>query len=91
MPAPRKNRKGGSGKEEVKRTYTVDELCMKAEELIEQLHPELAEKFYMKALGVEPHNTLIMDDLATLLLDMDDFERAKEVRLRCFAESSKRS
>lgn len=74
---PSKKKKGQ--KQEVKPTYSVEELCAKAEELIEQLHPELAVKFYTRALELEPENTRVLDDFASLLLEMDDFAQAKEV------------
>jgi len=60
-------------------TYTVEDLLSKAEECMETLQPELAEKFYLKALELDPNNSKVMDDLAFLLLDMDDFERAKKL------------
>lgn len=78
MPSKKKK---GQKTPEVKATYSVEELCSKAEDLIEQLHPELAEKFYLRALELEPENTHVLDDFATLLLEMDDFIRAKEVNV----------
>ena len=59
--------------------YSVNDILKKAEELMETLQPELAEKFFLKALSIEPNNTKIMDSYATLLLDMDELEKAKEV------------
>jgi hypothetical protein len=51
----------------------------KAEEMIQSFHPDTAEKFYIKALEMEPNNTDVMDAYAALLLDMDDWDRAKQV------------
>lgn len=59
--------------------FTVEDLLAKAEEYVESYDIELAEKFYQRAHEMEPNNTKVLDSYAGLLLEMDDFERAKQV------------
>jgi len=75
MPANRK----GQRNVKFEKKYSVQDLMAKAEEMIQSFHPDTAEKFYIKALEMEPNNTEVMDSLAALLLDMDDWDRAKEL------------
>ena len=57
--------------------YTVEDLLIRAEELLQSLgNVELAEKFYAKALAMEPENTAIMDDYAECLMEIGDVEKA---------------
>ncbi|KAJ0405842.1 hypothetical protein ATCC90586_001705 [Pythium insidiosum] len=59
--------------------YTAAELVAKAESLVDQCQPELAVKFYEKALLKEPNNTLLLDTIGELSTELDDPERALAV------------
>ncbi len=59
--------------------FTVEEYLNKADEFLEQMNPDLAEKFYQRALNMEPDNLRAIDSYAQLLLELGDFDRAKEV------------
>lgn len=65
--------------------YTTESLLKKGEELLDQCQPELAVKFYEKALAKEPENVSIMDTIGQICLEIGDFERCFQV----FASSIK--
>ncbi|TMW63443.1 hypothetical protein Poli38472_002384 [Pythium oligandrum] len=59
-----------------KADYSVAELVAKAETLVDQCQPELAIRFYEKALAKEPSNTTLLDIVGELSLELDNPERA---------------
>jgi len=71
--------KKGEVVEPVKPHWGVDELLMKAEELVETYQPELAQKFYERGLEVNPNHTGLLDSYAQFLLDKDEFNMAKQL------------
>jgi len=79
-----KKKKKSSQKQEEnpQSTWSANQLLEKAEELAETYNPELAQKFYERGLQVDPTHTALMDSYAQFLLDLDDFERAKELLLK---------
>lgn len=68
--------------------YTVEDLLIRAEELLQSLgNVELAEKFYAKALAMEPENTAIMDDYAECLMEIGDVEKAAWISFLQFLQN----
>jgi len=60
--------------------YSAQDLIERAEQYLQTPDTlELAEKFYSRALELEPNNTSIMDDYAQCLLELGDVEKAAEV------------
>jgi len=63
-----------------KGSYSVDDLLAKAEELLQSSNTvPLAQKFYARALEMEPNNTQIMDDYAECLLELQEIEQAGQL------------
>ena len=50
--------------------YSVNDLISKASDALNKLQPDLASKFYQKALEIEPSNTNLMDALADVQLQL---------------------
>eukprot|EP01116_Phalansterium_solitarium_P000102 TRINITY_DN10064_c0_g1_i1.p1 TRINITY_DN10064_c0_g1~~TRINITY_DN10064_c0_g1_i1.p1 ORF type:complete len:365 (-),score=101.14 TRINITY_DN10064_c0_g1_i1:291-1322(-) len=71
-----------SKKKSSQKQYTVEQLLAKAEELLLAYNPELAEKFYKRALEQEPTNSDALDAYGSFLLEVDRFDEAKEVFLK---------
>ena len=69
-----KNKSKGPSKS--KSTFTVDDLISKANDALNKLQPDLACKFYQKALQMEPQNTNIMDALADVLIQLGQSSEA---------------
>jgi len=69
-----KNKSKGTSKS--KSTFTVDDLISKANDALNKLQPDLACKFYQKALQMEPQNTNIMDALADVLIQLGQSSEA---------------
>jgi len=66
-------------------TYSVEDLLKRAEQYLQSIETvQLAEKFYAKALELEPENTSIMDDYAECLLELDEVDRAGEISFSFF-------
>lgn len=61
-----------------KKNYTVAELVAKAETLVDQCQPELAVKFFERALVKEPMNTALLDTIGELSTELNNPERALE-------------
>ena len=59
--------------------YSAQELCIKAQEYVDQCQQELAVQFYRRAMSVEPQNTTIMDSLAELLAELHQEDEAKRL------------
>ena len=59
--------------------YSIDDLLDKADEFVETMKPELADRFYIKALEMDKNNTRALESYAQFLLEMDDFQKAKQV------------
>eukprot|EP01095_Lingulamoeba_sp_RSL-Kostka_P016287 TRINITY_DN7920_c0_g1_i1.p1 TRINITY_DN7920_c0_g1~~TRINITY_DN7920_c0_g1_i1.p1 ORF type:complete len:346 (+),score=125.03 TRINITY_DN7920_c0_g1_i1:185-1222(+) len=74
------NKRKGKGKG--KKQFSVESLVEKAEKCILDYELELAEKFYLRGLEIEPENTLVLDGLSQLLLDCDRVEDALEYLLK---------
>lgn len=62
------------------RKYTAEEYLAKAEELVENLQPELAVQFYQRGLDENPTYCPLIDSFAQVLLDVDEFEQARQVK-----------
>lgn len=73
---------GGKGGKKAAKQYTLDELLGKAEELMLTYQPELAEKFYKRALEMQPSSTDALDAYGSFLLEQDRFDEAKPLFLR---------
>lgn len=58
------------------KTFTVDDLISKANEALNKLQPDLACKFYQKALEMEPQNTNLMDALADVSIQIGQSNEA---------------
>lgn len=58
--------------------YSVAELVAKAEALVDQCQPELAVKFFERALAKEPANTALLDAVGELSTELNQPERALE-------------
>ena len=69
-----KNKSKGPSKS--KSTFTVDDLISKANDALNKLQPDLACKFYQKALQMEPQNTNVMDALADVLIQLGQSSEA---------------
>lgn len=65
-----------------KKQFTPAQLVSKAEQCLDKCQPELASKFYKRALALQPHNTDIMDDLAHVLAEMHCEDEAKQYTLK---------
>lgn len=85
--------KGGNGRKKVEKknkvnfgssqvNYTVEDLVEKAEELLDQYEPDTAQKFYEKAMQMDPNHIQLLDSYAHFLLDMDDFNAAKQLLVK---------
>lgn len=59
--------------------FSAAELVAKAEALVDQCQPELAVRFYEKALLQEPQNTQLLDAVGELSTELDNPERALQV------------
>lgn len=57
-------------------TFTSDQLLEKAAEFVEDCHYDIGAKFYLRALEMNPKNTLIMDALADAYLQLDQVNEA---------------
>eukprot|EP01101_Sappina_pedata_P002270 TRINITY_DN12519_c0_g1_i1.p1 TRINITY_DN12519_c0_g1~~TRINITY_DN12519_c0_g1_i1.p1 ORF type:complete len:347 (+),score=168.40 TRINITY_DN12519_c0_g1_i1:29-1042(+) len=60
----------------------AEELVARAEDLVAAFDMEAAAHHYGLALDLTPTNTLIMDDFASVLLDLGDEERARQLLLK---------
>jgi len=59
--------------------YTISALLKKADDLVEQFEYDGAERFYEKALQMEPNNTTILDSYAYVKLELDKLEDAQQL------------
>lgn len=66
----------GGGKSGKSKSFSVAELVAKAEELVDQCQPELAVKFFERALVKEPTNTALLDMVGELSTELHEPERA---------------
>ena len=57
-------------------TFTSEQLLTKAAEFVEQCHYDIAQKFYLRALEMNPKDTNIMDALADTYLQLDAVDEA---------------
>ena len=58
------------------RSFGVKELVEQANIAMDSFHPDLAAKFYERALSLEPQNTEVMDDYAELLVGVGNVGKA---------------
>jgi hypothetical protein len=62
--------------------FTVMDIVAKAEEFVATCNYQMADRFYQRALECVPDTVPIMEDYSNLLLEMQEIERAIEVRHR---------
>eukprot|EP01112_Ceratiomyxa_fruticulosa_P021907 TRINITY_DN7869_c0_g1_i6.p1 TRINITY_DN7869_c0_g1~~TRINITY_DN7869_c0_g1_i6.p1 ORF type:complete len:303 (-),score=59.68 TRINITY_DN7869_c0_g1_i6:410-1318(-) len=60
------------------KSKSAAQLIEKAEDCFEKFQVELSAKFYNQALSIEPSNTRALDGLGEVLIELGDFENAKE-------------
>eukprot|EP01133_Synstelium_polycarpum_P018385 gene18385-22003_t len=78
--ALKKKKKNGVNAQDKK--LTAQELIAMAEGYIEEFKVDMAIKTFKEALVVEPRNTLVMDTLGELLLEMGELDKAKQYFIR---------
>eukprot|EP01134_Creolimax_fragrantissima_P006478 CFRG6478T1 len=64
------------GRENVRPTFTANQLLDKADEYLSNLQYELAQKFCERAISTDKTNTRALEVMSTILLEMDDPEGA---------------
>ncbi|BFY97480.1 hypothetical protein BsWGS_00520 [Bradybaena similaris] len=68
---------GNHKQKETDKSYSVDKLLDKAQQLIDEFSFELAQKFCERALEQEPDNVRALETSASLLLELGNTESAK--------------
>jgi Tfp pilus assembly protein PilF len=79
VSAKQRKNKGAAKK---KKEFSPAQLIAKAEECVENCQPDLASKFYKRALALQPSNTDIMDELSPILAELHCEDEAKQILLK---------
>ncbi|CAJ0642633.1 14514_t:CDS:1 [Entrophospora sp. SA101] len=70
--------------------YTINDLISKVDSLMDTCDYELALKFCLRALSLDPNSTKVLEILGVNEIELEMFEEAKEVFIHLFKNKTRR-